>query len=62
MPMECMQPGFDVDPKPDGNRVVANRFSGNRVDVIYDPQGGQGNCFAHNHPVALTGGPLPSCH
>jgi hypothetical protein len=52
-----------IDPHPDDNRVVRNRFSQNAMDVIYIPELGHGNCFAHNQPATLkvTGGPLPTC-
>jgi nitrous oxidase accessory protein NosD len=61
MPDECARPGLAIDPKPDGNRVVGNRFARNGIDVIYEPRGGQGNCFARNRPRTLTGPPLPAC-
>ncbi len=54
-------PPIDFDPNPDFNRVVRNTFVGNNTDVIYLPGGGQGNCFAKNHPTTLTGGQLPVC-
>ena len=60
-PSFCTPP-IDFDPNPDSNRVVRNTFVGNNTDVIYLPGGGQGNCFAKNHPTTLTGGPLPVCH
>jgi hypothetical protein len=55
--------GLDIDPNPDGNRVVQNRFQGNADDVIYIPGGGQGNCFARNQPTDLrvSGAMLPAC-
>jgi len=55
--------GLDIDPNPDGNRVVQNRFQGNATDVIYIPAGGQRNCFARNEPTDLkvAGSMLPAC-
>ena len=59
----CSDPGLDIDPRPDGNKIVHNQFAGNRTDVIYLPDGGQGNCFARNRPATLSvfGDPLPAC-
>jgi len=56
-------PGLDIDPNPDGNRVVRNRFQDNTTDVIYFPADGQGNCFARNEPADLkaAGRMLPAC-
>jgi parallel beta helix pectate lyase-like protein len=55
--------GLDIDPNPDGNRVVGNRFQNNATDVIYFPADGQGNCFARNEPADLkvAGRMLPAC-
>jgi parallel beta-helix repeat protein len=60
----CANPALEIDPRPDGNLVVDNRFAGNGIDVIYLPDGGEGNCFARNRPAELNvlGGPLPACH
>ena len=57
-------PGLDIDPYPDGNRVVQNQFQGNAIDVLYFPASGQGNCFARNQPADLNaaGTTLPACH
>ncbi len=55
-------PPPDILPDPNDNRVVHNRFQGNKVDVIFLPGTGQGNCFARNVPRTLTAsGPLPAC-
>jgi copper-binding protein NosD len=61
-PDVCAGP-IDIDPNPDDNRFVGNRFDANTVDVIYLPGQGTGNCFARNKPVPLTsaGGALPAC-
>jgi nitrous oxidase accessory protein NosD len=61
MPAACADPALDIDPNPNDNRVIANRFDGNKVDVIFLPGQGTGNCFARNHPAELTGGPFPTC-
>ncbi len=60
---ECNPATLDVDPLPDGNRVIRNTFGGNARDVIYSPSGGKDNCFAKNRPATLTsaGDPLPAC-
>jgi parallel beta-helix repeat protein len=59
-PEACMDPQLDIDPYPDMNRVVGNRFEGNQNDVVYLPRNGQGNCFAHNRPKSVDA-QLPSC-
>jgi hypothetical protein len=59
-PQTCMNPMLDIDPYPDMNRVVGNRFEGNNTDVIYLPGKGQGNCFAHNRPKS-DDAQLPPC-
>src|SRR5712692_266217 len=56
-PEACMHP-LDIDPYPDMNRFVGNRFEGN--NVIYIPGNGQGNCFAHNRPKSVDA-QLPPC-
>src|SRR6266404_1492706 len=58
-PEACMHP-LDIDPHPDMNRVVGNRFEDNETDVILLLGTGQGNCFAHNRPKSLDA-QLPSC-
>ena len=58
-PEACMHP-LDIDPNPDMNRIVGNRFEGNKTDVIYIPGNGQGNCFAHNRPKS-DDAQLPPC-
>ena len=58
-PEACMHP-LDIDPHPDMNRVVGNRFEDNETDVILLMGTGQGNCFAHNRPKSLDA-QLPSC-
>jgi hypothetical protein len=62
-PDVCGGGALDIEPDPDDNLVVRNRFATNGLDVIYLPGSGHGNCFAHNHPPALatSGGPLPAC-
>ena len=57
-PEACMHP-LDIDPSPDMNRIVGNRFEGNKTDVIYIPGNGQGNCFAHNRPKRCAAAALP---
>jgi parallel beta-helix repeat protein len=61
-PDVCAGP-LDIEPNPDGNRVVGNRFVGNTADVIYFPAAGHGNCFARNRPSSLktVGVPLAAC-
>jgi len=63
-PEACANPALEIDPRPDGNRVIDNRFAGNAIDVIYLPGGGEGNCFARNKPAELNVlfGPVPACH
>jgi len=61
-PQDCANPNLAINPYPDGNRVVANRFVANAVNVIFAPDKGQGNCFAHNRPDPLIpNGTLPAC-
>jgi parallel beta-helix repeat protein len=62
-PGACAEPGFDIDPHPEANRIVENRFAGNAIDVVFAPGGGTGNCFDGNRPANLhsTGAALPSC-
>lgn len=57
----CAMPGLPIDPKPDGNRVVANTFAANQTDILFFPNGGQGNCFARNRPRSAGGTALPPC-
>jgi hypothetical protein len=60
-PQACV-PGLPIDPYPDGNRVVRNRFIDNNVNVVFFPGTGQDNCFAGNRPSPLqSGATLPSC-
>ncbi len=54
----CAMPGLTIDPRPDDNRIVGNTFTANANDVIFLPDGGQGNCFARNHASAMG---LPAC-
>lgn len=61
-PEICAMPGLEIDPRPDGNRVVANTFKSNGVDVVYAPNGGQGNCFGRNRPADVDVASLPACH
>ncbi len=57
----CAMPGLTIDPHPDDNHVVSNTFDANANGILFFPNGGTGNCFAHNRPsdVAST---LPACH
>ncbi|HLK12530.1 MAG TPA: right-handed parallel beta-helix repeat-containing protein [Candidatus Binatia bacterium] len=59
----CSAGPLDIVPDPGDNRFVHNRFQDDKIDVIYLPGTGQGNCFARNVPRTLTasGGPLPAC-
>jgi hypothetical protein len=55
----------DINPWPDMNRIVGNRFEGNPIDIIYIPGMGQGNCVARNRPATLktlSSDPLEPCH
>jgi nitrous oxidase accessory protein NosD len=63
-PAACQDPMLDIDPNPEDNRIVRNRFARNALDVIFVPGPGQGNCFAGNRPNPLhaSGGPLPTCN
>ena len=58
----CAMPGLEIDPHPDGNRIVANTFTGNGSAVLYLPNGGQDNCFARNRPSDVNAATLPACH
>ncbi len=58
----CAMPGLEIDPKPDGNHVIGNVFSGNGTPVIYFANGGKGNCFEHDRPASVDAPPLPACH
>ena len=51
-PEACMHP-FDIDPSPDMNRIVRNRFEGNKTDVIYIPGNGtlRHRCAASSRQV-----------
>jgi hypothetical protein len=53
-PAECADPALDIDPVPDGNRVIANRFAANAADVIFLPGTGKDNCFIRNRPSAVN--------
>lgn len=58
----CADPALAIDPHPDGNRVVRNRFIDNNANVLFLPGTGQDNCFAGNRPSPLQPGTtLPSC-
>jgi parallel beta-helix repeat protein len=57
---------FDVDPNPDGNRIVGNIFQGNGTapptgDLLWDGNG-QGNCWQFNSFTTSVPSPLPACH
>jgi parallel beta-helix repeat protein len=61
-PDACADPDLAVDPYPDGNRVVHNRFVSNAANVIFIPGRGTGNCFAGNRPSVLAADvDLPAC-
>lgn len=53
-PAECTDPALDIDPVPDGNRVIANRFAANAADVIFLPGTGRDNCFIRNRPRTVN--------
>jgi nitrous oxidase accessory protein NosD len=55
----CAMPGLEIDPRPDGNRVIGNTFEGNGTPVVFLPNGGQDNCFAKNRPALPN---VPDCH
>jgi parallel beta-helix repeat protein len=61
-PQACTDPNLAIDPYPDGNRVVHNRFVSNNANVVLIPGTGQDNCFAGNRPNPLQAGvTLPPC-
>jgi nitrous oxidase accessory protein NosD len=60
-PEICAMPGLEIDPHPDGNRIVDNTFTGNGTAIIFLPNGGQGNCFARNRPAGTDTSSLPTC-
>ena len=65
---------LDIDPNPDGNRVVENRVTGNgtdpdlqrlpapvfAVDLAWDTTG-TGNCWSRNVAVTTFPAALPAC-
>ena len=63
---------LDIDPDPDGNRVVGNRVTGNganpaptlppvfAVDLAWDGSG-EGNCWSRNVYATSFPDPLPPC-
>jgi parallel beta-helix repeat protein len=62
-------PPLDVDPSPDGNRIVFNRVIGNGTapglpglngDLVWDGSGA-GNCWSFNRFGSSVPSPLPSC-
>jgi len=58
----CADPNLAINPYPDGNRVVRNRFVSNSANVIFIPGTGRDNCFAGNRPSPLQpGARLPPC-
>jgi hypothetical protein len=61
-PVACTDPSLAVDPYPDGNRVVHNRFVDNGAGVVFLPDTGSDNCFAHNRPRSFEqSAGLPIC-
>jgi nitrous oxidase accessory protein NosD len=61
-PVACAAPDLSIDPYPDGNRVVRNRFVANGTNVAFIPGAGRDDCFARNQPTPLQPSPaLPSC-
>ena len=61
-PAACADPNLPIDPSPDGNQVIHNRFTDNATNVLLVPGAGTGNCFEHNRPDPLvTTGTLPAC-
>jgi parallel beta-helix repeat protein len=61
-PDACTDPRLAIDPYPDGNRVLRNRFVANTANVIFIPGAGQDNCFKGNRPSLLDPNvSLPSC-
>ncbi len=54
----CAMPGLTIDPRPDGNRVIANTLDGNGTEILFLPNGGQDNCFARNRSATSN---LPAC-
>jgi len=62
-PAACADPALAVDPYPEGNRIVHNRFVDNATNVLFFPGTGQDNCFTRNRPDPLQAGTsLPTCH
>jgi nitrous oxidase accessory protein NosD len=57
----CSAGPLDIEPNPNDTVVTGNRFAMNGTNVIFQPAGGQGNCFAHNRPKELASSPLPTC-
>jgi len=61
-PQDCADPTLAIDPYPDGNRVVGNRFVSNQANVIFIPGTGKDYCFERNRPTPLAPDVvLPSC-
>jgi parallel beta-helix repeat protein len=65
--------GLDVDPDPNGNRIISNELEENgtvlqpnpffdalRADLIWDGSGA-GNCWSHNQFTTSVPAPLPAC-
>lgn len=58
----CADPNLLIDPYPDGNRVVHNRFADDGGGVIVLAGAGSDNCFAHNRPRSFeSSAQLPVC-
>jgi parallel beta-helix repeat protein len=61
-------PELDVDPDPDGNRIVGNRVTANgsvppgplSADLVWDGRG-VGNCWSRNGHATSAPSPLPAC-
>jgi nitrous oxidase accessory protein NosD len=54
-------PPPDIEPYPDGNRFVANRFANNRNDVLWFPGAGTDNCFRPDPAGLKANATLPVC-
>jgi hypothetical protein len=65
--------GLDIEPNPDGNRIVGNLVLGNggipvgipvldalRADLVWDGAG-TGNCWQGNNYATSVPAALPSC-
>ncbi len=53
-------PPPDIDPYPDHDRFLGNRFRRNRTDLIWLPGAGKNNCLAPTRHVTVSP-PAPAC-